>query len=182
LLEVDVRHIRQQHARVGLQAQHAADGNRHLPGCEARHRHLIEQRLEEMVILAVEQRDAHGGASQRARHAEAAETSTHHQHVAPQFHAPVLVPPAVNPKPGSPRLTARGERRGEPDPTSYSEALADAHLCVPRQSCRGKVLESTAVIPPSASLATRSLRTRRWTSTIREAGRRVTCGRTWMEG
>jgi hypothetical protein len=55
--EVHAADLLLSHARVGAARQQAADGRGDLRGAEARHRHLVEQGLEEVVVAAIHQGD-----------------------------------------------------------------------------------------------------------------------------
>ena len=75
---VDVRH---EHRGVPLPAQQVADGRGDVPRREDGRRHLVEQGLEEVVVPAVEERDADGGLVQRARHGESSEPAADDDHL-----------------------------------------------------------------------------------------------------
>jgi hypothetical protein len=76
------------HARIGLarccfeRDEHAPDRHGHLSRREARHRHLIQQGSEQMLVLPVEPADVHGRAGERTRQARAAKAATDHDHLA----------------------------------------------------------------------------------------------------
>ena len=59
-LGVDGNHLVHQHLGVFLMAQDGADGLRNIGRGKHRQRHLVEQRLEGVVILAVDDRDVDG--------------------------------------------------------------------------------------------------------------------------
>ncbi len=59
--------------RVLLSAQDRADGARDVGRIERRRSDLVEERLEEMVVAAVEKRHAHGGAPELSRGVQAGE-------------------------------------------------------------------------------------------------------------
>jgi hypothetical protein len=61
-LDVHTARLGQEHARVHLVSQHPADGSRDVSGRQTRRGDLIEERLEEVVIPAIEQRDVHRSA------------------------------------------------------------------------------------------------------------------------
>ncbi len=54
---IDADDFRHEHGRVFLPAQNVADRPGDLGGRQSRRRHLIEQRLEAMIVLPVDQRD-----------------------------------------------------------------------------------------------------------------------------
>ena len=64
---VDGGGLGEQHLGVVLLAHDAADRLGDVGRVERRGRHLVEQRLEEVVVAAVEQRDAHRRVGERAR-------------------------------------------------------------------------------------------------------------------
>ena len=55
--EVHARHFRQEHGDVSLVAYDGANRRGDFAGSEPRHRHLVEQGLKQMVILAIDERD-----------------------------------------------------------------------------------------------------------------------------
>ncbi len=59
-VDVDVLDLRQDHAQVLVRAQHVADGRGDLALREDARRHLVQQGLEEMVVGAIDERDANG--------------------------------------------------------------------------------------------------------------------------
>ena len=61
----------EQHLNIFLFAQNPADRRRDVAGRQGRGRDLIEKRLEQVVVVTVEQRDAHVSASEPARGVEA---------------------------------------------------------------------------------------------------------------
>ena len=75
ILWIDRRDIGEQHFDVLLSAQHPTDRRRDVAGRERRGRDLIQQRLKEMVVVPVEQRDADRRAGERARRVKPAETA-----------------------------------------------------------------------------------------------------------
>ena len=73
--DVDRHGLREQHAGVGLAAQDGADRVRDVGGREPGSRDLVEQRLEEMVVAAVDERHVHRRAAERLGGGEAAEAA-----------------------------------------------------------------------------------------------------------
>src|SRR6267143_6211995 len=67
----------EQHLDVLLPPQNPADRRRDVAGRERRGRDLIEERLKEMVIVAIEQRDAYVGTRQRASGVQAAKPAAY---------------------------------------------------------------------------------------------------------
>src|SRR5689334_13489022 len=57
--EIDVEHFSEQHLDILLTAQDPANRGGNVAGRESRGRNLVEQRLEEMVIPAIKERDPH---------------------------------------------------------------------------------------------------------------------------
>jgi len=71
--EIDARHLHHPKVEVLLTAQNGARRFRDLLGLEARGRDLVEQRLKEVVVVAIDEHDLHGGATQRPGGPQAAE-------------------------------------------------------------------------------------------------------------
>ena len=63
--QVDPLRLGQQHARVVVVAQHPADRRGDVARRQAGRGHLIQQRLEDVVIVAVDQRHSHRRAPER---------------------------------------------------------------------------------------------------------------------
>ena len=78
-VEVEAADLGEQHAGVVLPAQDAAQRRRDLGLGEDARRHLVEQRLEQVVVGAVDQRDLDRRAAQRARGGQAAEAAADDQ-------------------------------------------------------------------------------------------------------
>ena len=74
-LGIDGRHLAEQHARVPLAAQDAADRRRDLRRRQAGRRDLVQQRLERVVVLAVDEREIDVLAREPARRLEAGEAA-----------------------------------------------------------------------------------------------------------
>lgn len=70
---IDIRSLAHQHAYIALAAKHAAQRGRDLARRERPRRDLIEQRLEEMEIPTVDERDLNRRMLQRLRGVESAE-------------------------------------------------------------------------------------------------------------
>ena len=68
-------HVGEQHRDVLLVAQHPPDRRGDVARRQRRRRDLVQQRLEEMVVVAVDQRDADRRARERPRRVEAAEAA-----------------------------------------------------------------------------------------------------------
>ena len=75
-LDVDVRDFFHEHRRALMVAQQPANGRRDVGGRERRRRHLIEQRLEEMMVRAIEHEHVHVVAPERARCIQPTEPAT----------------------------------------------------------------------------------------------------------
>ena len=70
-----LRHLGQQHVHIPVASQDPADGRRDVARRECGRGHLIEQRLEHVVIAAVHQRDVHGLPAQRLGGRETSEAA-----------------------------------------------------------------------------------------------------------
>jgi hypothetical protein len=79
-LDVEVLDLRQQDLDVLAAPEKAAQRRRNLPGGQDARRDLVQQRLEEMVVRPIHQRDLDVLAAQRLRDAHAAETATDDHH------------------------------------------------------------------------------------------------------
>ena len=71
---VDATDVAQPHAHVGLSPQNPADRRGDITGRECRSRHLIQQRLKDVVVLPVEHDDLDIGTGQRLRGPQTAES------------------------------------------------------------------------------------------------------------
>jgi hypothetical protein len=80
-LRIDAFDLRHRHGDVRLTPEDLADRSRDVTRSEPRGGHLVEQRLEEMVILAIHQRDTHRRAAQGRDGCEAAEAAAEHDDV-----------------------------------------------------------------------------------------------------
>ena len=78
---IDVARFGQQHARVSLSPQNPANRRRDIAWRQRRRRHLIQQRLKHVMVVAIEQRDAHRRMLQCLRRPEAAETAADDHYV-----------------------------------------------------------------------------------------------------
>jgi hypothetical protein len=84
---VDVTYVREQHRDVLLAAQHPPDRRCDVARRQRRRSDLIQQRLEQMVIVAVEERDTDRGIGERPRRVETAEAAAEDDDVDPIVHA-----------------------------------------------------------------------------------------------
>jgi hypothetical protein len=66
----------QQHRGVGLASQDAADRLGDVGGVERRRGHLVQQRLEQVMVAPIDERHLHGAPAQTARRVEAREASS----------------------------------------------------------------------------------------------------------
>jgi hypothetical protein len=73
---VEAGHLAQQDVRVALPAQDRPERRRDVAGGQQRRRHLVQQRLEQVVVRAVDQRDLGVRALQAAHHAQPAEPTS----------------------------------------------------------------------------------------------------------
>jgi hypothetical protein len=78
---LDALDIGQQHARVGLLAQRGADRHGDVTGRQRRGGDLVQQRLKQVMVPAVDQRHRDGRARQPARGRQAAEAAANDDHV-----------------------------------------------------------------------------------------------------
>ncbi len=76
---VDRDHFLQKDGDVLLPAEDAAEGEGNVAGGKAARRDLIEQRLEEVEVSLVDQRDFNGDAAQSLRHVQSTETAADDQ-------------------------------------------------------------------------------------------------------
>jgi hypothetical protein len=88
-----VRHIhrlrvRQQHLGIFLLAQDLPDRRRDIRRSQRRRRHLVQQRLKQVVVAPVKHRDPHRRAVQLARGVDAAETGAENHDSRVLRHAP----------------------------------------------------------------------------------------------
>ncbi len=74
LLGVDAGHLGELNAAIPVAAQNAADRRGDVGGRKAGRRHLVEERLEEMIVVAVDDRDAERRAGKRLGGGDAAES------------------------------------------------------------------------------------------------------------
>ena len=74
---IDGHHFVHEHFGVLLVAQNAADGLRNVRRRQNRQRHLVEQRLENVMILPVDDGYIHGQVSQGLGRVQSAESSPH---------------------------------------------------------------------------------------------------------
>ena len=79
-LDVHSGHLDHHHRGVRLSRYHLADGGRDLAGREDRRRHLVEERLEQVMVRAVDEQHVHRRAAQALRGREAPETGPHDDH------------------------------------------------------------------------------------------------------
>ena len=75
-VEVEAVDLRELHAHVGLAPEDAAQGRGDLAGGEDAGPHLIEQRLEEMMVGAVDEGDVDREVAEGVRGAHAPEPTT----------------------------------------------------------------------------------------------------------
>jgi hypothetical protein len=79
--DVDVLHVRHPHLDVPLIAEHVPDRRRDVGGRERRGRDLVEQRLEQVMIATVDQRDANRRTPQCAGAAQPGEAAAQNDDV-----------------------------------------------------------------------------------------------------
>jgi len=83
---VDRRDLGHQHRRIALPAQDVAQRRGDVGRRQTRRRDLVEQRLEQMMVAAIDQRDAHLRAREIARGPQARESATDDHHVGQGLH------------------------------------------------------------------------------------------------
>src|SRR5262249_62409292 len=88
---VDTDGLAEDHRGVELPSQDVANRRGDLPGAQDRRRDLIQERLEQVVVLPIDQDDPDIGVPERLRGGQAAET-TPHDHEAPPRYKPTLPP------------------------------------------------------------------------------------------
>ena len=74
--EVDVRDVSEHDTHVAVAGEDGADRGSDLSGRETGHRHLVEERLEEVIVRAVDQRDVDVGPRERLGGFEPAEAAS----------------------------------------------------------------------------------------------------------
>ena len=82
-VEVHARHLAHHHADVVPVAEHGAKRCGDLVGRKRPRGHLVVERLEQVVVVAVDQGDVGLGVAQRLDGEEAAEAAAHHNHALP---------------------------------------------------------------------------------------------------
>ena len=80
-VRIDLARLRQQHAHVLLMAEDPSNGGRHVARRQGRRRHLVQQRLKQMVVVTVDEGHTHVGATQCARGEQTAETAAENHDV-----------------------------------------------------------------------------------------------------
>ena len=78
---VHVRYFTQQHPHVVLVAKQRPDRGSDIGRRQTGGRHLIQQRLKQVVVALVDDRDPTGGQSQAVRYLDSTETGTDHHHM-----------------------------------------------------------------------------------------------------
>ena len=78
---IDRDHICEQHLGVALATQDPADRRRDVTRRQRRRRYLIQQRLEDVMVAAIDERDLHGRPPERPRGIKASETTADDYHV-----------------------------------------------------------------------------------------------------
>jgi hypothetical protein len=73
---IDRRNLGEQHLHVALAAQHPADGRGDVAGRQTGRRHLIQERLEQMMIAAIDECNAYVAPPERLRSVQTAETTS----------------------------------------------------------------------------------------------------------
>jgi hypothetical protein len=81
ICRIDRLHFAEEHLGIGLVSQYRADRGRDVAGVQRGCRHLVEHRLEEVVIPAVDQGYANGRALEGLRRIQAGEATPQDQDV-----------------------------------------------------------------------------------------------------
>src|SRR5207244_11643211 len=79
--EIEILHLAQKHLHVAIAAENPADGGGDFARRQTRSRHLIEQRLKSMEILAIDESYANRIARERSRGEQASETRANYNHM-----------------------------------------------------------------------------------------------------
>ncbi len=77
LLQVEIEYFFKQHFNVGVGSQDPTDGRGYFSGREAGGRDLVEQRLEGVVVSAVDDRDLYGKSRDSAGGGQASEAGSY---------------------------------------------------------------------------------------------------------
>ena len=72
---VDAAHLREQHLDVPLSSKNPANRRCDIARRQRRRGDLVEERLEKVVVMAIDERHAHGRAGERARSVEPTESA-----------------------------------------------------------------------------------------------------------
>ena len=103
---VDVGDPAEQDPHIGLAAEDLADGRGDVRRRQRRGRHLVEQRLEQMVVVPVDQRHPARGIAEGARRRDAGEPGPHDDHVGQ----------VAEVRPGQVGVAGIGRAQARPDP------------------------------------------------------------------
>src|SRR5437870_13155187 len=79
--EIEILHVAHEHLNVAIAAENPADGGGDFARRQTRSRHLIEQRLKSMEILAIDESYANRIARERSRGEQASETRANYNHM-----------------------------------------------------------------------------------------------------
>ena len=77
LIELEIDHFFKQHFNVGASSQDPTNGRRYFAGRQAGGCHLVEQRLEGVVVFPIDECDLNGKPSDAAGGGQACETGAH---------------------------------------------------------------------------------------------------------
>jgi len=83
-LEVEVRHLGQLDADVLAPPDDVADRRGDLPGRQHARRHLVQQRLEQMVVATIDQRDVDGSVGEHPDRRQPTEAAADDDHPVPR--------------------------------------------------------------------------------------------------
>jgi hypothetical protein len=85
---VDLRDLAEHHPNVLLLAEDAADGHRDVGGGQHRRGHLVQQRLEQVVVATVNENDVYISICKGTSRVQTAEATPDHHHTGPSVQAP----------------------------------------------------------------------------------------------
>src|SRR5690606_9818147 len=136
-IRIDVDCLTEPHLHVALMAQDRADGLRDVAGRQRRRRHLVEQWLEEVEVLAIYERDADVRPPQRAGEIKAAEPAAYDDDVRRRRWSRNFVPFQGALLPGR----GRSARALHSDPATWIRRRTRANpqpaICLPRLAATG---------------------------------------------
>ena len=85
MVEVEAEHLAQQDFDIGMLRQDVANGSGNLRRRNSRSRDLLQQRLESVMVLAIQEGDLYGQTGQRLGSLQAAKSASHDDHTGTGF-------------------------------------------------------------------------------------------------